>query len=226
MYQTKDSYTAAYHYLTCATTAQATPTSTKEVAALVAKQYQSARSGAPVTLRTSRPRFHSTASFVCPTSTAAAVKGSSTPAVTTEAGQKAAQAGSGQQVGILQTQMNKVLAVDAAKNTMRVQAGMTIAELLKAATQSKMSVQVMRGVEVQKQHCWLFCLQRGARGQNGREREGRDGSKACRCPNLCSTHLHGVVCQIALLLLQIGSVPAYAELTLGGVLATSAHGSG
>jgi FAD/FMN-containing dehydrogenase len=45
-------------------------------------------------------------------------------------------------VGLLQTKLNKVLAVDPAQHTMRVGAGMTITELTQAATQNKMSLQV------------------------------------------------------------------------------------
>jgi FAD/FMN-containing dehydrogenase len=63
--------------------------------------------------------------------------------VATEAGKKAtgAQQAAGE-VGLLQSKLNKVLAVDPVKSTMRVRAGMTIGELLKAATQNKISVQV------------------------------------------------------------------------------------
>lgn len=63
--------------------------------------------------------------------------------MTTEAGAKK-QTGA-QEVGLLQSKLNKVLAVDPVKFTMRVGAGMTITELLKAATENKMSVQV----------CWV-----------------------------------------------------------------------
>lgn len=157
VYLTPAGYTAAYHYLTCATSAQETPADTAAVAAVVARYYKQAVAGAPVTLRTSRPRFHSTATFVCPVPDAPVA--ATATRVATEAGRRALE------VGLLQNKLNKVLAVDAAKATMRVGAGMTITELLREATKAKLSV-------------------------------------------------------------QIGSLPAYAGLTLGGVLATSAHGSG
>lgn len=66
---------------------------------------------------------------------------------------------------VLHERLNKVLAVDRAKNQMRVGAGMDVKELTTAATKAGMSV-------------------------------------------------------------PVGSMPAYAGLTLGGVLLTSAHGSG
>lgn len=169
VYQTKDSYIAAYHYLTCPTSAQAEPASTQELAGTVAKFHQTARAGAPVTLRTSRPKFHSTATFVCPTSTVLPLtaKGASSPAVTTEAGSSKAK-GAPAEVGVLQSKMNKVLAVDSAKYTMRVGAGMTINELLKEATKNKMSVQVSSG--------------RGRAGPGGRQ-AGR------QCPGQPASHL-------------------------------------
>jgi FAD/FMN-containing dehydrogenase len=66
---------------------------------------------------------------------------------------------------VLHEQLNKVLAVDRARNQMRVGAGMDVKELGIAATRAGMSI-------------------------------------------------------------PVGSMPAYAGLTLGGVLLTSAHGSG
>jgi hypothetical protein len=43
------------------------PTNTAEVASIVSYYYTKAAAGQPVTLRASRPKFHSTATFVCPT---------------------------------------------------------------------------------------------------------------------------------------------------------------
>jgi FAD/FMN-containing dehydrogenase len=69
--------------------------------------------------------------------------------VTTEAGKKAAGAQQAPgEVGLLQSKLNNVLAVDPVKSTMRVGAGMTVGGLLKAATQNKMSVQVRRPISM------------------------------------------------------------------------------
>lgn len=110
----------------------------------MAKYYQMAQAGTPVTVRTSRPKFHSTATFVCPASAAvpAGAKGAAA-AVTTEAGKRAAGAKAAvTEVGVLQGKLAKVLAVDPVKYTMRVGAGMRITEFLQEATKNKMSVQV------------------------------------------------------------------------------------
>jgi FAD/FMN-containing dehydrogenase len=94
----------------------------------------------------------------------AGTRGSS-PAVSTESGKKSANG----EVGLLQTKLNKVLAVDAAKSTMRVGAGMTITELLKAATKNKMSVKVRRGCSVLQ---WATGLMEGRGGDRSPGRGG------------------------------------------------------
>jgi hypothetical protein len=66
VYKTANTYVAAYHYLQCAADSMPVPTSTAEVAAIVSWYYGKAQTGQPVTLRVSRPKFHSTATFVCP----------------------------------------------------------------------------------------------------------------------------------------------------------------
>eukprot|EP00882_Tetradesmus_deserticola_P001995 GHRQ01002140.1.p1 GENE.GHRQ01002140.1~~GHRQ01002140.1.p1 ORF type:complete len:593 (+),score=177.48 GHRQ01002140.1:42-1820(+) len=161
VYKTPHSYIAAYHYLQCTADSMPVPTSTKEVAAIVGQYYAKAQAGQPVTLRVSRPKFHSTATFVCPvaptTLRSAAVAQERAPWPRAE---KAPL-----EVAILQSKLNKVLAVDKQQYTMRVGAGMRLTELLPAATKAGMSA-------------------------------------------------------------QIGSLPAYQGLTLGGILSTSAHGSG
>lgn len=133
-------YTAAYQFLTCSPGAVEEPASTQEVAAVVAGLYRQAQSGAPVTLRVSRPHFHSTASFVCPVGTASGNAFSSTGAG--NASRSSSSSSAVGEVGLLQTKLNKVLAVDPAQHTMRAEAGMTVTELTQAATQNKMSLQV------------------------------------------------------------------------------------
>ncbi|WIA38074.1 hypothetical protein OEZ86_001443 [Tetradesmus obliquus] len=159
VYKTANSYVAAYHYLQCAADSMPVPASTAEVAAIVSWYYAKARAGQRVTLRVSRPKFHSTATFVCPVAPAPI-----RPAAVAQ--ERAPQGGKAPlEIAILQSKLNKVLAVDKQKYTMRVGAGMRVTELLPAATKAGMSM-------------------------------------------------------------QIGSLPAYAGLTLAGILATSAHGSG
>lgn len=127
-------YTAAYQSLSCSPGVQETPVTTQEVSDIITKLYATAQAGTPVTLRVSRPHFHSTASFVCPIGRAGSLNASQ-PNVT---GSTAAAT----EVGILQTKLNKVLAVDPVESTMRVGSGMTIFELLKEATKNNMSLQV------------------------------------------------------------------------------------
>jgi FAD/FMN-containing dehydrogenase len=127
-------YTAAYQSLSCSPGVQETPVTTQEVSDIITKLYATAQAGTPVTLRVSRPHFHSTASFVCPIGRAGSLNASQ-PNVT---GSTAAAT----EVGILQTKLNKVLAVDPVKSIMRVGSGMTIFELLKEATKNNMSLQV------------------------------------------------------------------------------------
>jgi hypothetical protein len=67
VYQTSSSYVAAYHYLQCSADSMPMPTTTAEVASIVSYYYSKAAAGQPVTLRASRPKFHITATFVCPT---------------------------------------------------------------------------------------------------------------------------------------------------------------
>lgn len=110
-------------------------------------------------MRVSRPEFHSTADFVCPISPA---QEQSSHASANTTGQNATgldsletcsdpNAGAGScysatvlEVGLMQSKLNKVLAVDTAKHTMRAGAGITFGELLKAATNNGLSVQVRR----------------------------------------------------------------------------------
>lgn len=138
IYETKDSYTAAYHYITCDAASIVTPTSTAEVAAIVKQAYKKTQSGRPVTLRVSRPKFHSSATFVCPVSPGYGP----TAKISQESGKKVEL--TPETIGVLQSKLNKVLAVDSKKYTMRVGPGMKINELLPAATKAKMSVQVSR----------------------------------------------------------------------------------
>ncbi|KAF8060339.1 GULLO1 [Scenedesmus sp. PABB004] len=153
VYLTQNYYVGAYHYVSCWGSALLVPSDTAQAAAAVGHYYNLTRSGRPVTLRASRPRFHSSAHFVCPNSPLR--RGGALPSGAPEPLSAA----------LLTTRLNRVLAVDKARLTMRVGAGMRYTELLKAATAAGMSV-------------------------------------------------------------QLGTPPAYAGLTLGGVLATTAHGSG
>lgn len=105
---------------------------------MVASLYRQAQAGVPVTLRVSRPHFHSTASFVCPVGTASGNASSSTAAGNASNSSSSAAG----EVGLLQTKLNKVLAVDPAQHTMRVGAGTTITELTQAAAKNNMSLQV------------------------------------------------------------------------------------
>jgi FAD/FMN-containing dehydrogenase len=98
-------------------------------------------------------KFHSSAAFPCPTA-------ATSPALSLPGARRAPVT-----VAVLHSKLDKVLAVDSKKNTMRVGAGMDLNKFMKAATAAKMSV-------------------------------------------------------------QIGSLTAYAGLTLAGIFATSAHGSG
>jgi hypothetical protein len=104
------------------------------------------------------PRFfHSTNAFACPSNT--------TNIFTPEAGSRPAfGAAPDLSVGVLLGGMDRVLWADPATHTLRVQAGMTVRQLLEAATAANMSV-------------------------------------------------------------PLGTVPAFADLMLGGVLLTGAHGS-
>jgi hypothetical protein len=108
VYQTSNSYVAAYHYLQCGADALPVPTTTAEVATIIAGYYAKAAAGQQVTVRASRPKFHSTATFVCPTAPAAAT-GSKAAAVSQEAS-KAAASGP-LEVAILHNKLNKVCVV-------------------------------------------------------------------------------------------------------------------
>eukprot|EP00879_Flechtneria_rotunda_P022398 GHRR01023635.1.p1 GENE.GHRR01023635.1~~GHRR01023635.1.p1 ORF type:complete len:178 (-),score=21.11 GHRR01023635.1:283-816(-) len=133
IYQTKNYYIAAYHYIQCWANALIVPSTTKEVADAISFYYKKSMDGTPVTLRASRPKFHSSSHFPCPNSPA---KNDSTD-TKVEAGTKSSIS-----VGLLQSKLNKVLAKDYSKWTMRVQSGIRYTEFLQAAEQAGMSVQV------------------------------------------------------------------------------------
>jgi len=141
------------------------PSSTQEVATAVSFYYNKTRHGQPVTLRVSRPMFHSSQNFPCPNSPLKppAISQNIPPAERrpTEKTSTAMP----MSVGVMSTKLNKILAKDYNKWTMRVQPGMRYTEFLAQAEKAGMSV-------------------------------------------------------------QIGTPTAYAGLTLGGVLATTSHGSG
>lgn len=98
-----------------------------------------------VTIRASHPHHHTTSGFACPDG-----PGSTSNQIS---------------VGILNSKLVEVLAVNKTAATMRVGAGMTVKQFQRLATRRKLSV-------------------------------------------------------------QLGSLPAYAGLTLGGLLATTGHGTG
>jgi hypothetical protein len=102
VYKTANSYVAAYHYLQCAADSMPVPTSTAEVAAIVSWYYAKAKAGQPVTLRVSRPKFHSTATFVCPVAPAP-VRPAAVAQERAPAGGKAPL-----EIAILQSKLNKV----------------------------------------------------------------------------------------------------------------------
>jgi FAD/FMN-containing dehydrogenase len=168
-------YTAAYQSLSCSPGVQETPATTQEVADIITKLYATAQAGTPVTLRVSRPNFHSTASFVCPIASVGSLNASQ--ANTTGPASTAAAT----EVGMLQTKLNKVLAVDPVKSTMRVGSGMTIYELLKEATKNNMSLQVgaaaVRGAGGGGR--WNLCLE---------SRAGGIVVSPCMVPSLYSMH--------------------------------------
>jgi FAD/FMN-containing dehydrogenase len=107
------------------------PATTAEVAASIAYYHEKSLRGVPVTLRASRPFFHSSTKFACPSRPG----GSAEPSDDGSAVQPVS-------VAVLQTRLNKVLAVDRKAWTIRVQPGMRFTELLKEATNLGMSVQV------------------------------------------------------------------------------------
>ncbi|WIA23842.1 hypothetical protein OEZ85_013501 [Tetradesmus obliquus] len=153
IYLTQNYYIGAYHYIQCWGSALVIPSSTAEAANAIAFYYNKTKAGQPVTLRASRPKFHTSSHFVCP----------NTPLKV--GGQIPADMRQPLQVGLLNHKLSKVLAKDSSKYTMRVGAGMRYTELLQEAEKAGMSV-------------------------------------------------------------QLGTPTAYAGLTLSGVLATTAHGSG
>lgn len=130
IYLTKNYYIGAYHYIQCWGQSLVIPSSTAEVANAISYYYNKTRAKIPVTLRASRPKFHSSANFPCPNS----------PLVI--AGQVPADIARPISVGLLHQKMNKVLAKDYKTWTMRVGAGMRYTEFLKEATKAGMSVVV------------------------------------------------------------------------------------
>jgi hypothetical protein len=176
----------------------------------VSYYYKKAAAGQQVTVRASRPKFHSTATFVCPVA----------PAAVKPAAVSQEQASQPLEIAILHNKLNQVsatdcchncksitgvfclawceeatskcwqqqwqplldmavaakdwctykpcwrfctqvLATDSTMSTMRVGAGMTVGELLNAATKARMSVQVSacclkRTVVKLQEHDWLM----------------------------------------------------------------------
>jgi len=162
--QKPGTYQAAYHYLRCSASAIVVPENTAQLVGVIKEYYAKAKSGVPVTIRSSRPSFHSSATFPCPGP--AQKSPAVTPAVTTEAGPRKATGAAPITVAVHHQKLNKVIAKNPmGPYTLTVGAGMDLNELTAAATKNGMSV-------------------------------------------------------------QIGSLCAYAGLTVGGILATSAHGSG
>jgi hypothetical protein len=53
--QKPGTFTAAYHYLTCSASAIVVPESTAQLAGVIKQYYARAKSGVPVTIRSSRP---------------------------------------------------------------------------------------------------------------------------------------------------------------------------
>jgi hypothetical protein len=104
VYQTTSSYVAAYHYLQCGADSMPMPTTTAEVAAVVSYYYTKAAAGQPVTLRASRPKFHSTATFVCPTAPP-----QTKPAAVSQ--EQAPRTAKPLEVAILHNKLNKVGAI-------------------------------------------------------------------------------------------------------------------
>jgi hypothetical protein len=86
------------------------PTSTAEVAAIVRWYYAKAKAGQPVTLRVSRPKFHSTATFVCPVAPAPIRPAAVAQERAAPQGRKAPL-----EIAILQSKLNKVRAYTTCK---------------------------------------------------------------------------------------------------------------
>lgn len=142
VYLTKNYFIGAYHYVQCFGSELVVPANTAETADAIAYWYKRAQAGAAVTLRVSRPMFHSSSSFPCPSTPAAAAAAAAAGGsrVTTEAGAK--QQGMPVSVGLLQHKLSKVLAIDPKAYTMRVGGGMRYTEFLKEAEKAGMSVQI------------------------------------------------------------------------------------
>ncbi|GBF95589.1 FAD FMN-containing dehydrogenase [Raphidocelis subcapitata] len=154
----RQAYGAAYGHMACQASVLIEPNSTEQLAAALKSHLAAAAAaGKSVKVRATHKFFHSTTAFACPSNT--------TNIFTPEAGSRPAfGAGPDLSVGVLLGGMDRVLSTDPAIHTMRVQAGMTVRQLLEAATAAGMSV-------------------------------------------------------------PLGTVPAFADLMLGGVLLTGAHGS-
>jgi hypothetical protein len=80
------------------------PTSTAEVAAIVSYYYAKTQTGQPATLRVSRPKFHSTATFVCPVAPAPIRPA----AVAQERAPRARGGKAPLEIAILQSKLNKL----------------------------------------------------------------------------------------------------------------------
>eukprot|EP00775_Hariotina_reticulata_P007191 gene7191-7405_t len=142
VWQTRNFFIGAYHYVQCFANDLIIPSSTQEVASAVSFYYNKTRHGQPVTLRVSRPMFHSSQNFPCPNSPLKppAISQNIPPAERrpTEKISTAMPLS----VGVMQTKLNKILAKDYKKWTMRVQPGIRYTEFLAQAEKAGMSVQI------------------------------------------------------------------------------------
>jgi FAD/FMN-containing dehydrogenase len=181
---------------------------------------EAARAGKDLKIRASRHKFHTTTSLACPDQTFA--NGTDPPA---GSGAPAGHAPNVMAVAILHDKMDKVLAVDPENFRMTVGAGMRINQLLPAATAANMSVMVRGGFG----RLWLllFC----------------GWGRFLVAVALCG-HLRSNIMQFYIITKNMcaflpnlsppspknqpkaGALPAYAGLTVGGVIASGAHGTG
>lgn len=167
--------------------------------------------------------FHSTAIFTCPNQEIAMMRdGVDAPAPGVLS------------LGILNEKLNGVIAVDAEKHQMRVGAGMDMNGLFKAATANSMSVQV-RGCVCFVYACAWACHETRLTPRSARtcctcspqRRLLQRGFllAVCQCTPPCP-HTTRTQYYTHTLRTQLMTLPFYAGLTLGGILATSSHGTG
>jgi hypothetical protein len=203
---------AAYWYLLCDLDVVLRPQSTEELAKSIRELYQeSKQTGVPVKVRATREAFHSSAAFPCPTAAAGTELADK---ASTEDGKKV------KRVGVMTEGIAKTLEVYPKKYQLRLGAG----ELKFLG----------RGRE-ERGGTTLF-LAKGRRRRNAKQKTHAIPHKT---PTNPTQHNHAPLNSTGMTLndymqaatdanmsVQVGSTPVYGNLTIGGILTTSAHGSG